>query len=129
MAPHRQRAFCGGGTLRIGAFGAIRPLKNLMSSAGAALEISRRLRVPLGALDSGGRAEGGGETVLAAVKQMIAGLPNVDTEAQRLAILAELSQNGRAYALAAATELHRIVQYGDGGRHGGRRGFGCFGSH
>jgi hypothetical protein len=76
--PHRQRPFCGGGTLRIGVFGAIRPLKNLMSSAGAALEISRRLRVPLELWISGGRAEGGGETVLAAVKQMLAGLPNVE---------------------------------------------------
>jgi hypothetical protein len=76
--PNRQRPFCGGGTLRIGVFGAVRPLKNLMSSAGAALEISRRLRVPLELWISGGRAEGGGETVLAAVKQMIAGLPNVE---------------------------------------------------
>jgi hypothetical protein len=76
--PNRQRSFCGGGTLRIGAFGAIRPLKNLMSAAGAALEISRRLRVPLELWISGGRAEGGGETVLAAVKQMLTGLPNVE---------------------------------------------------
>jgi hypothetical protein len=76
--PNRQRSFCGGGTLRIGVFGAVRPLKNLMSSAGAALEISRRLRVPLELWISGGRAEGGGETVLAAVKQMLAGLPNVE---------------------------------------------------
>jgi len=75
--PRSAKLFCGGGTLRIGAFGAIRPLKNLMGSAGAALEISRRLRVPLEFWISGGRAEGGGETVLAAVKQMLAGLPNV----------------------------------------------------
>jgi hypothetical protein len=73
----RARAFCGGGSLRIGVFGAVRPLKNLMSSAAAALEISRNLRVPLELWISGGRAEGGGETVLAAVKQMLAGLPNV----------------------------------------------------
>jgi hypothetical protein len=76
--PNRQRSFCGGGTLRIGVFGAVRPLKNLMSSAGAALEISRRLRVPLELWISGGRAEGGGETVFAAVKQMLTGLPNVE---------------------------------------------------
>jgi hypothetical protein len=77
-APNRQRSFCGGGTLRIGVFGAVRPLKNLMSSAGAALEISRRLRVPLELWISGGRAEGGGDTVLAAVREMLAGLPNVE---------------------------------------------------
>jgi len=75
--PSRQRTFCGSSTLRIGVFGAIRPLKNLMSSTGAALEISRKLRVPLELWISGGRAEGGGETVLSAVKEMIAGLPNV----------------------------------------------------
>jgi len=73
----RQRSFCGGETLRIGAFGAVRPLKNLMSAAGAALEISRKLRVPLELWLSGGRSEGGGETVLAAVKEMVSGLPNV----------------------------------------------------
>lgn len=68
----------GGGTLRIGVFGATRPLKNLMSAAGAALEISRTLRVPLELWLSGGRTEGGGEGVLAAVKEMLAGLPHVN---------------------------------------------------
>ncbi len=67
-----------GGTLRIGVFGATRPLKNLMSAAGAALEISRTLRVPLELWLSGGRTEGGGEGVLAAVKEMLAGLPHVN---------------------------------------------------
>ena len=63
--------------LRIGAFGATRPLKNLMSAAGAALEIARNLRVPLELWLSAGRAEGGGETVLAAVQAMLDGLPHV----------------------------------------------------
>jgi hypothetical protein len=66
-----------GGTLRIGAFGATRPLKNLMSAAGAALEIARGLNAPLEFWLSGGRAEGGGETVLAAIKELLQGLPNV----------------------------------------------------
>ncbi len=72
--PHRP--FCGG-TLRIGLFGATRPLKNLMSAAAAAIEIGRELRTPVELWMSGGRAEGGGETVLAAVKEMLTGLPNV----------------------------------------------------
>jgi hypothetical protein len=72
---HRQ-PFCSG-TLRIGVFGATRPLKNLMSAAGAALEISRNLRAPLELWLSAGRTEGGGDTILAAVKEMLAGLPNV----------------------------------------------------
>lgn len=66
-----------GGPLRIGIFGATRPLKNLMSASGAALEIARHLRAPLDLWLSGGRAEGGGETVLAAVKEMLSGLPGV----------------------------------------------------
>jgi len=66
-----------GGSVRIGAFGATRPLKNLMSAAGAALEIARNLRAPLELWLSDGRAEGGGEVVLSAVKEMLAGLPGV----------------------------------------------------
>lgn len=65
-----------GGTLRIGAFGATRPLKNLMSAAGAALQIAREMRAPLELWLSAGRAEGGGETVLASVKELLDGLPN-----------------------------------------------------
>ncbi len=65
------------GTVRIGAFGATRPLKNLMSAAGAALEIARHLRTPLEFWLSGGRTEGGGETVLGAVQEMLEGLPGV----------------------------------------------------
>lgn len=66
-----------GGTVRIGVFGATRPLKNLMSAAGAALEIARHLRAPLELWLSGARTEGGGETVLGAVKEMLNGLPAV----------------------------------------------------
>lgn len=65
------------GTLRIGAFGATRPLKNLMSSAGAALEIARLLRTPLEFWISAGRTEGGGDGVLGAVNEMLSGLPDV----------------------------------------------------
>ena len=66
-----------GGTLKIGVFGATRPLKNMMSSAGAALEIARSLRTPLELWVSAGRTEGGGEVVLGAVKEMLSNLPGV----------------------------------------------------
>jgi hypothetical protein len=66
-----------GGTLRIGAFGATRPLKNLMSAAGAALEITHRYKANLELWLSAGRTEGGGDTVLRAVRAMLEGLPNV----------------------------------------------------
>ncbi len=63
-------------TLRIGVFGATRPLKNLMSAAGAALEISENLRVHLELWMSSGRAEGG-EGVQGAIEEMLRGLPHV----------------------------------------------------
>lgn len=65
-----------GGTLRIGAFGATRPLKNFMSAAGAALEISTRLRTNLELWVSAGRSEGGGG-IMNAVRAMMDGLPHV----------------------------------------------------
>ncbi len=74
--PNPHRPFTGG-TLLIGAFGATRPLKNLMSAAGAAVEIARNFRASLELWLSAGRAEGGGEGILAAVKEMLNGLPNV----------------------------------------------------
>ena len=40
MSVHPKRERYSGGTLRIGAFGATRALKNLMTAAGAALEIA-----------------------------------------------------------------------------------------
>jgi glycosyltransferase involved in cell wall biosynthesis len=75
--PPRQRAFCGSSTLRIGVFGAVRPQKNLMSAAGAAIEIARKLRVPLDLWFSAGRSEGGGHTIMSAIKEMVNGLPDV----------------------------------------------------
>jgi glycosyltransferase involved in cell wall biosynthesis len=66
-----------GGALRIGAFGATRPLKNFMSAAGAALEISRNLKADLELWLSAGRTEGGGDTILRAAQAMLEGVPNV----------------------------------------------------
>jgi hypothetical protein len=66
-----------GGTLRIGAFGATRPLKNFMSAAGAALEISRRFKANLELWVSAGRTEGGGDTILRSARAMLSGLPHV----------------------------------------------------
>lgn len=66
-----------GGTLRIGAFGATRPLKNFMSAGGAALEISRQLKADLELWVSAGRTEGGGDTILRAARAMLGGLATV----------------------------------------------------
>ena len=72
----QDRAPFTGGTLRIGAFGATRPLKNFLTAAGAALEISSRMRSDLEFWMSSGRNEGAGPLVNA-IQQMMAGLPHV----------------------------------------------------
>lgn len=72
-----DRPLYSGGTLRIGAFGATRPLKNFMSACGAAVEISTSLKTNLEIWMSAGRTEGGGDTILKAAHAMVNGLPNV----------------------------------------------------
>jgi hypothetical protein len=66
-----------GGTLRIGAFGATRPQKNLMSAAGCALQLHEELKVDTEFWVSGGRLEGGGQTILNSVRAMINGIPGI----------------------------------------------------
>jgi hypothetical protein len=73
---HAPRAPYEGGTLRIGAFGATRALKNLMTAAGGAVEIANARRADLEFWISSGRSEGAGP-VLEAVRQMVQGLPHV----------------------------------------------------
>jgi hypothetical protein len=62
-----------GGVLRIGAFGATRALKNLLTAAGAALQISTALGAHLEFWISSGRNEGAGP-VVDAVRQMMDGV-------------------------------------------------------
>src|SRR5271166_3564635 len=62
-----QRPGFSSGTLRIGTFGAIRPLKNFMSAAGAALTMARSLKANLELWVSTGRTEGGGDIVMRAI--------------------------------------------------------------
>lgn len=90
------------GTLRIGAFGATRPLKNLMSAAGAALDIARHFRTPLEFWLSAGRAEGGGDTVLASVHEMLHDLPGVK-------LVANGWQSWPAFRKAVA-HMHLLLQ-------------------
>ncbi|TMQ02768.1 MAG: glycosyltransferase family 4 protein [Deltaproteobacteria bacterium] len=63
-----------GGALRLGLFGANRPLKNFLSSAAAAVELARRLRVPVELLLSTGRNEGGNQRALDEMTEHIANL-------------------------------------------------------
>src|SRR5271165_387847 len=57
-APSPRRPWSGG-TLRIGSFGAVRPLKNTTTAAAAALEIAERLHTDVEFHVSVGRVEGG----------------------------------------------------------------------
>jgi hypothetical protein len=71
-----RRSTYQGGTLRIGAFGAARPLKNFMTAAGAAVQIASALRADVELWMSSGRNEGAG-SLNEAIRQMIVGLPHV----------------------------------------------------
>lgn len=62
-----------GEVLRIGSFGAVRPLKNTMTAAGAALQISTEFKTPVEFWISANRAEGGGDGVLNAIYEMLQG--------------------------------------------------------
>lgn len=66
-----------GSTLRVGIFGAVRPQKNVITAAGAALELRNMLNADTELYISGGRHEGGGVTIVNAVKQMIQGIPGI----------------------------------------------------
>jgi len=72
---HRYPFNFGAHTLRIGAFGATRPLKNIQTMAAAALTIATETRTPTEFWISGGRMEGGGMTVLNSIKEMFYGVP------------------------------------------------------
>lgn len=65
-----------GGVIKIGAFGAVRPQKNLMTAAAAAIAIGRELDRPVEFYYNSGRDEGGGGTIAYAVYQMCQGVPN-----------------------------------------------------
>ncbi len=70
------RRLYSGGTLRIGAFGATRPLKNFMTAAGAAVQIAGTMRADVELWMSSGRNEGAG-SIMDAIRQMTHGLAHV----------------------------------------------------
>jgi glycosyltransferase involved in cell wall biosynthesis len=64
------------GVLKIGSFGAIRPLKNQITAAAAALTLSTVLRTPVEFHMSTDRMEGGGDVTFGAILAMYDALPN-----------------------------------------------------
>jgi glycosyltransferase involved in cell wall biosynthesis len=67
-----------GEVLKIGTFGAIRPQKNVMTSAAAAVLLSRVLGKSVEFHVSTGREDGGGGVILDAIRQMMIHLPGVE---------------------------------------------------
>lgn len=64
------------GVLRVGSFGAQRPLKNQLSAAAAALTLANILRCYVVFSVNGERMEGGGATVIRAIEKLYEGRPN-----------------------------------------------------
>lgn len=71
-----NRPLYNGGGLRIGAFGACRPLKNFLTAAAAAVSISKQLRVPVELWMNGGRPDGG-SSIERAIHELIRHQPGV----------------------------------------------------
>jgi hypothetical protein len=112
------------GRLRMGCFCAIRPYKNVLTAAAAALEVGQRLRVTdLEFWISGGRREGGGQTIFAAIQQMYSECAARQSGRAQLAIVAAIPGYGGIDGPAAAAVLYRRLQHGDGGRNLAGRGF------
>lgn len=65
-----------GHTLRVGVFGATRPLKNMPTAISAAIELGQSLKNDTEIWISSGREEGGG-SVKNAIQQLVVGLPHV----------------------------------------------------
>lgn len=65
-----------GHTLRVGIFGATRPLKNMVTATAAAIELGSAMRNDVEIWVSSGREEGGG-TTKNAILQLVDGLPHV----------------------------------------------------
>lgn len=64
--------------IRIGSFGAIRPQKNVMTSAAAAVLLARRIGRQVEFHVSTGREDGGGSVILNAVRQMLTQVKGIE---------------------------------------------------
>lgn len=71
-----HRRLWSGGTLRLASFGAVRPLKNHLSSAAAALTLADMLHTDVDFHISVGRIEGG-SSVVRSIEAMVGGSPSV----------------------------------------------------
>ena len=64
--------------IRIGSFGAIRPQKNVMTAAAAAMLLAEQTGRPVEFNVSTGREDGGGGVILNAIRQMMTQIPGIE---------------------------------------------------
>ncbi len=96
-----NRPLYNGGHIRIGAFGAARPLKNFMTAAGAAIAISKELRVPVEFWMNGGRPDSG-SSIERAIRALI--------QSQRSVTLRILNWSAWPEFLDLLDTLHLMIQ-------------------
>jgi hypothetical protein len=72
---HHRSLWTHGETLRVGIFGAIRPLKNVVTGAAAVLELASALKVKVELHLSSGRSEGGGLALRQVIGELYRELP------------------------------------------------------
>jgi hypothetical protein len=100
-----------GGPIRIGIFGATRPLKNMMSAAAGAILIARRLRSDVEIHVSTGRNEGGGG-IFGAVQEMtkeLRGIELVELPWQSWPVFRESCRHMHLMLQPSFTETFNIV--------------------
>lgn len=66
------------GTINIGTFGAVRPQKNVLTAAAAAIIIMRKMNRPVDFYISSGRDEGGTQTLMNAMRQLTDNIPGFE---------------------------------------------------
>ncbi len=76
MEQSNKKRWHKGDTLRIGCFGAVRPLKNQITAAAAALAIAKELDTPAELWLNSGRSEGGGQWAIQAIEQLVGHIPH-----------------------------------------------------
>lgn len=91
-----------GGTLRIGCFGALRPLKNPTVAGMAALQIARDVGTDLKFYINVGRTDGWGDRILEAIRAEFAGLPDAE--------LVEVPWQGWAPHCRITGAMHLLLQ-------------------
>jgi hypothetical protein len=77
MQPKPQNVWLPGSELRLGVFGAMRAQKNMLTAAWGAVQLARSLKTRAVVSINSGRVEGGGESVLGSIRELLSGLDGI----------------------------------------------------